>query len=127
MAGRSGTGSSLAAIDLEELLGRGITLGTYLAIACVAIGVGLLVAAGRSPLEVGAAPFDPAAIPGQLVAGRAEGFLWLGLVLAIATPIGRVAGALVGYAARGERFFAVVAAAILAVIAVAVLVGLAGG
>jgi uncharacterized membrane protein len=110
--------------DLERVLGRALTAGTYASMALVAIGVALLVATGRSPLDAGAAPFEPRAIPGELAAGRSEGFLWLGLVLAIATPIGRVAGALVGYAIRGERPFAVVAAVILLVIGLAIVLGL---
>lgn len=127
MAGRSGgTEGARGTADLERVLGRALTVGTYAAIACVTVGVVLLVAAGRSPLEAGAAPFEPLALPGQLTAGRPEGFLWLGLVLAIATPIGRVAGALVGSVLRGERPLAVVAAAILVVIGVAVVLGLGG-
>ncbi len=110
-------------MDLERSLGRLISGGTILAVALMAIGVALMVASGRSPLEPGVAPFDPAALPTQLLSGSAEGFLWLGLLAAIATPAARVAIALVGYARRGERVMVAIAAAILGVIAVGVLVG----
>jgi uncharacterized membrane protein len=114
-------------VGLERSLGRLISVGTLLAVALIALGVALMILAGRSPLEVGFAPFDPAALAAQLRAGRAEGFLWLGVAVAIATPAARVAAALVGYARRGEQMMVVVAAAILAVIAVGVLLGVLTG
>jgi uncharacterized membrane protein len=114
-------------MDLERGLGRLITAGTLLSVALVALGVLAMVLGGRSPLEGGASGFDPAALPAQLLAGRAEGFLWLGIVVAIATPSARVAAALIGFARRGERVLALVAAAILVVIATGVLVALLTG
>jgi uncharacterized membrane protein len=113
-----------ASADLEAVLGRMLTAGTYVAITLVAIGVVVMLVTGRSPLAADAAPFDVGAIPGLVGSGRPEGFLWLGLTIAIATPVGRVAGALVGFASRGERRLAAVAAAILVVIATAVVLAL---
>lgn len=113
-------------MDLERRLGRLIAGGTLLSTALIALGVVALVVGGRSPLG-GGAPFDPAALPAQLLAGRAEGFLWLGIVVAIATPAARVAAALVGFARRGERVLGLVAAAVLAVIATGVLLALLTG
>ena len=113
--------------DLERVLGGVLEVGTYAAIALVAAGVVSMVLTGRSPLAADAAPLDPGSIPGLIGAGRPEGLLWLGLVVAIATPIGRVGGALVGFVARGERILAGIATAILAVIATAVALGLLTG
>lgn len=113
-------------MDLERPLGRLITAGTLLSVALIGLGVLAMALAGRSPLD-GAASFDPAALPAQVLAGRAEGFLWLGIVVAIATPGARVAAALVGYARRGEGVLAIVSAAILAVIATGVLLALLTG
>ena len=110
--------------DLEAILGRLLTVGTYGAIGLVGVGVVLMLVTGRAPLAGDAAPFDPRAIPGLIAAGRPEGLLWLGLLAAIATPIGRVTGALIGFTTRGERLLAVVAAAILAVIATALVLAL---
>jgi uncharacterized membrane protein len=113
-------------MDLERTLGRLIAAGTLLSVALIGLGVLAMALAGRSPLD-GGASFEPAALPAQVLAGRAEGFLWLGIVVAIATPGARVAAALVGYARRGEGVLAVVSAAILAVIATGVLLALLTG
>jgi uncharacterized membrane protein len=114
-------------VDLERGLGRLIAAGTLLSVAFIALGVLAMVLGGRSPLEDGVSGFDPAALPGQVLGGRAEGFLWLGIIVAIATPSARVAAALIGYARRGERVLALVAAAILAVISTGVIVALVTG
>ena len=114
-------------MDLERRLGHLIAAGTLLAVALIGLGVLAMALSGRSPLDGGALRFDPAALPAQLLAGRAQGFLWLGIVVAIATPSARVAAALVGYARRGESVLALVAAAILAVIGTGVLLALLTG
>jgi uncharacterized membrane protein len=106
---------------LERLIGRLIMYGTYASAVLLAIGVILLLAAGRSPLDLAPA-FDVAAIPADIAALRPEGFLWLGLIAVIATPATRVAAALLGYARADERGMALVAAAILGVIALSVVV-----
>jgi uncharacterized membrane protein len=106
-------------LDLESAIGRLITLGTYLAVGLVAVGVGLMAATGQSPLAP-APPFDPRSIPADVTALRPEPFLWLGLVIAIGTPSARVLASFVGYLARGERLMAAISLAILAVIAIGV-------
>jgi uncharacterized membrane protein len=109
---------------LETALGRLVTAGTYLAIAMVAVGVAVMVGTARSPLGADAAPLDIGTLPGLIAAGRPEGFLWLGLLAAVATPVGRVVGAVVGFAIRRESRLVAVGVAILAVIASAVLLAL---
>jgi uncharacterized membrane protein len=105
--------------DLERSVARLLTIGTYASIALLAAGVVAMVAAGRSPLD--AAPrFDPARILGDLAALRPEGFLWLGIVLVVATPSARVATSLVGYLRRADRPMAVVSVLILFVIGLSV-------
>ena len=113
-------------MDLERQLGRLIAAGTLLSVALIGLGVLALALAGRSPLD-GGTPFDPVALPAQLLAGRAEGFLWLGIVVAIATPGARVAAAFIGYIRRGETVMAAVSAAILAVIGTGVVLALLTG
>jgi uncharacterized membrane protein len=88
------------------------------------VGVVGLLAAGRSPLE-GGPPLDLGHIADDIAGLRPAGFLWLGLLAAIATPVARVAVALAGFARIGERGMAVVALLILGVIALSV--GLAIG
>jgi uncharacterized membrane protein len=111
---------------LESALGRVLQVGTYVSIALVAIGVVLFIGRGGSPLDP-ELPFDLARLPGDLVALRPEGFLWLGIVGVVATPGLRVLGALIGFARRGERTMVVVAFLILVVVALGVIAGLVTG
>jgi uncharacterized membrane protein len=126
MRGHAAMGGDATSVDLEAVLGRLLAVGTVLAIGLVAIGVVLMLATARSPLAGDAARLDVAELPTLIAAGRPEGFLWIGLIAAIATPVGRVAGALVGFLGRGERLLATVAAAILGVIGIAVVLAVVG-
>jgi uncharacterized membrane protein len=112
--------------SLESSIARLLTAGTYVSIALIAVGVGLLTIAGTSPLE-SAPAFDLGRLGSDLVGLRPAGFLWLGIIGIIATPAARVVAALVGYARAGERAMVAVAALILAVIVLGVLSGTAGG
>jgi uncharacterized membrane protein len=69
--------------------------------------------------------FDSATLGPDLLAFRPAGVIWLGLIAVVATPAARVLVSLVGYARRGERTMAIVAALILLVIALSV--ALSGG
>jgi uncharacterized membrane protein len=112
---------------LERSIVRLLTGGTYLAIVLLGIGFGLMLVQGISPLSP-APPFDPRQIPADILALRPTGFLWLGLIVVIATPASRVVASLVGYLATGERRMALVAVAILVVIGLSVILasGLGG-
>jgi uncharacterized membrane protein len=107
--------------DLERSVARLLSVGTYASIALLAAGVLAMAAAGRSALDAGPG-FDLGRIAPDLAALRPEGFLWLGVVLILATPSARVAASLVGYLRRGDRSMAVVSILILAVIALSVAV-----
>jgi uncharacterized membrane protein len=111
---------------LDLAIARLLSVGTYLGIALLAAGFGLLLLAGGSPLDP-ALPFHAGTLPGDLVAGRPEGALWLGLLVLIATPSARVAASLIGYRRAGERGMVAVSAAILVVVTVGVLIGIALG
>jgi uncharacterized membrane protein len=113
--------------DLDRTIARLLTRGTYLSIGLLAIGVVLMAATGVSPIDGTAPPFDLGRIPAEVLALRPSGFLWLGLVAAIATPLARVIASLVGYVRRGERGMAVIAAAITVVVAAAVIAGVLAG
>jgi uncharacterized membrane protein len=108
-------------VRLEQSIARLLTIGTYASIALLAIGFALMLTSGIDPLQ-GGPRFDVTAIPGDLVARRPTGFLWLGLLAVIATPAARVLAALIGFARRGEKRMVVVAALILLVIALSVVV-----
>lgn len=115
-------------MDLERAVGRIVMAGTYASVALLALGVAAMAAAGRSPLDEPFPPLDLARLPGDLASGRVEGFLWLGLIAAIATPAMRVAAALVGYVARRELAMAAISVTILGVIVFSVVLatGLGG-
>ena len=121
MNGRRPAGS-----DFERRLGRLLIGVTYLAVGLLAIGVTLLLVAGISPMA-GGPPLDPAQIVPDLRALEPAGFLWLGILFVIATPLSRVVGAAVGFIGRGERLMAVVSLAILGVIAISIVAALATG
>jgi uncharacterized membrane protein len=108
-----------AGAGLERSIARLLTAGSYLSIALLAIGFGLMLANGIGPLSKGPT-LDLAAVPGDLAALRPTGYLWLGLIVVVATPASRVVASLVGYLRRGERRMAIVATLILIVIALSV-------
>jgi uncharacterized membrane protein len=104
---------------LERSIARVLTIGTYASIGLIAVGVVLMLADGIGPLSNGPA-FDATRLVPDLVTLRPAGFLWLGLIAAVATPAARVLASLIGYARRGEREMAIVASLILVVIALSV-------
>jgi uncharacterized membrane protein len=106
-------------IDFEGAIGRLLIALTYVAVALLVVGVALLIGHGLSPLS-GGPRLDLARLPPDLAAFTPHGFLWLGLLVVIATPITRVVAAAVGYGRTGDRAMVLVAVAILAVIAVSV-------
>jgi uncharacterized membrane protein len=123
--GRTAPGPEAPA-SLEHTIARLLTIGTYLSIALLIVGLGLRLATGGGP-SVGPV-FDLTRLVPDLLGLKPEGFLWLGLVVVVATPAARVVASLVGYLRRGEPRMAIVAALILLVIAASVTlaVGLAG-
>ena len=112
---------------LDRRIARILTIGSYVSIALLLLGVLLMAVVGRSPLDIPAHGFDPAALPGDLLAGRPDGALWLGLLVLLATPATRVAASLVGYLRAGEREMVLVSVAILVVIAGGVVIGVVLG
>ncbi len=109
---------------LEARIGRLLVAVTYVSVGFILIGVLLMIAQGISPLDA-APPFDLRAIPSEMLALKATGFLWAGLVLVLATPISRVVVAAWAYARRGDRLMLAISVGILLVIAVGVVTALA--
>jgi uncharacterized membrane protein len=105
--------------DLDRSIARLLTFGTYVSVALLGVGAILMFARRIAPLAGGPA-FRPELVVDDVVHLRAAGFMWLGLLAAIATPAARVAAALVGFLRRGERTMAIVAVLILAVIGLSV-------
>lgn len=112
---------------MDRRIARVLGVGVSASVLLLAIGVVLLIAAGRSPLEQAWPPFDPSRLASDVLALRPEGFLWLGLITILATPSLRVATAIAGFLATGERRMAGLGAAVLAIVALAVVAGMAFG
>ena len=110
----------------DRTIGRLLIAMTYVAGLLLAVGVLLMVAGGISPLS-GGPPLDLSALAGDLVSLQPAGFLWLGLIVVIATPISRVAAAAVSFAIADDWRMVGVAMAILLVIALSIATALATG
>jgi len=98
----AGTAASRAA-RVEGWIARVLRAGTLLSVGLLAIGVALMSLAGWSPLDATWPALDLGRIPGDLLALRPEGFLWLGLLTTLSTPLLRVAASVVGFLGAGER------------------------
>jgi uncharacterized membrane protein len=120
-AGSPTSSPEQASRSLEQTIARLLTIGTYLSIALLVVGVVLMAVSGIGPLS-GGPVFDPATLVGDIAALRPAAFVWLGLIVVIATPSARVAVSGLGYARRGERAMTIVAVLILFVIALSVAV-----
>ena len=107
---------------LEAAVGRLLIVGTWLAMGLILAGVALMFATGVDPFAHGAVPpFDPPQIVPDLLALRPEGFLWAGIVLVIALPIGRVVVAGVGFLAAGDGRLALVSLLVFLVVLVSII------
>ena len=106
-------------LGAERRIGRLLIAITYVSVALLVVGVALLLGAGISPLA-GGPGLDVAGLAGQLTRLEPAGFVWLGLLTVIATPVSRVILAGLVYLRDGDWSMVVVALAILAIIAVGV-------
>ncbi len=110
--------------DTPRLVARLLAVGTVASVALVAIGTVVMSLADRMPVTEPGPAFRPAGLPGDLLAGRASGFLWVGLAIAVALPSARVALACIGYLREGDRRQAAVALGVFAVLALSTAVAL---
>jgi uncharacterized membrane protein len=118
-----------AAVDgvrtIESSIARLLIVGTYVAIGLIAAGVVAMLAAGIDPRTHGRPPgLDLLRIPSDLVALRPEGFLWAGLLVVLALPLGRVVVSGVGFLTSGDRRLALVSLLVLLVVCASVVVAL---
>jgi uncharacterized membrane protein len=115
----------LDAAAIEAIIARLLVVGTYLAMAFILVGVLGMLAGSIDPMNHGTPPpFDLSRVPGDVIALRPEGFLWLGIGTVIALPIGRVVVAGVGFLATQDRRLALVSLAVLLVVTVSILAAL---
>ncbi len=116
--------SSPRSLDLDLAVARLLNAGTIVAVAILALGLVAMAVTGLSPLDMPFPPLDLVRLPQDLAALRPEGFLWLGLIAVIATPLSRVIASLGGYAIQGERTMILISVAILSVIGASVVISL---
>ena len=114
-----------AAYALEAAVGRLLIVGTWLAMGLILAGVVLMFVTGVDPFAHGEVPpFEPAQIVPDMLALQPAGFLWAGIVLVIALPIGRVVVAGVGFLAAGDRRLALVSLLVFLVVLVSIIAAL---
>jgi uncharacterized membrane protein len=114
-----------AADALEAAIGRLLVAGTWLAMALVLAGVLLMLGGGIDPLTSSGVPsFDASRIPADLVALRPGGFLWSGIVLIVALPVGRVVVAGLGFVAARDGRLALVSLLVLLVVLTSIVAAL---
>ncbi len=118
------TSPNETAARIETIAARLLTWGTRIALGFVLVGVAGMLLAGVDPIHAAQPSYSLAAIPGQLMALTPEGFLWTGLTLVVALPLGRVVVAGAGFLAAGDRRLALVSALVLLVIGASVLAAL---
>lgn len=105
---------------LEDGIARVLEVGTWVSIVFLALGLGLMVLGGLSPY-IGGPALDPAGLTAGLLAGRADAFVWVGLLAVVITPTARVVAAVLGYLRQGEREMAMISSGILVVIILSVI------
>jgi uncharacterized membrane protein len=111
---------------LEARLAWLLSRGAMLAVGLLVVGIVLMLARGLTPLDL-----PPRLGPGQLIDDlktlHPAGFLWLGTIVLLATPVARLVVAVAGLAGLGDRSRIAVGLATLGLIALGVVVGLASG
>ena len=127
-ASAPGSARAGAALGLEALIARLLVVGLWLAMGLILVGVALMLATGTDPLDHGAIPpFDLAQIPSEMLALQPAGFLWAGIVLIIALPIGRVMVAGVGFLAAHDRRMALISLLVLLVVLASIVAAIGTG
>lgn len=108
---------------LQGLVSRALRGGTALSAALVVFGLVLLAVRGGPTLATPPAPFHLATLASELVNLQPFGFLLLGLVVLVLTPVSRVAISVALFAASGDRPFMWLTITVLTILLVSVIVG----
>lgn len=120
---RGAAGTRWTDREVELLIGRILQVGVLLAAAVVLLGGGMLLAAhGGSAVDFGEFRGQPAmlrslqGIFGGVLALDGRAIVQLGLVLLVATPVARVALALVAFVVQRDRLYAAMSGLVLALL-----------
>ena len=123
-----GSARAGAAFGLESLIARLLVVGLWLAMGLILVGVALMLATGTDPFDHGAIPpFDLAQIPSEMLTLQPAGFLWAGIVLIVALPVGRVMVAGVGFLAVHDRRMALISLLVLLVVLASIVAAIGTG
>ena len=115
------TASAQAAWAIETLVARILVIGTWVAVGLILVGVVGMLASGIDPMtHPPVAAFDLASVPGDILALRPAGFIWAGILVVMALPIGRVVVAGAGFFAAGERRLALISALVIMVVGLSI-------
>jgi uncharacterized membrane protein len=108
---------------METIMGRLLQVGVLLAATVVLVGGAMYMVAHageRASYRVfAAAPFElrhPAVLLRGIARGDSSAIIELGILLLVATPIGRVVFAVVAFAIEGDRLYVAISLTVLAVL-----------
>lgn len=135
-AARRADGQEAATGLVERRIAAVLRGGVLISLALMVAGVALLALTGhtgygqpadpRAPVAAEVAPAWPHTVGGIVagaLAGRPYGLLLAGLLVVIATPVLRVAISAVTFIGQGDRAYALIALAVLAVLVFSFLLG----
>ena len=108
--------------DINRLIFYVLRVGVLLSIAIVLVGLALL-AAGRPMPSGGLHPTD---IPALLAAGNPAGFLGLGVLLLVLTPVARVFLSIAYFAKEHDGAFVAVTLTVFLILLAGIGIGLLG-
>jgi uncharacterized membrane protein len=108
---------------LRPILVRELRAGIVLTIALLLFGLSLAVVRGTAFDLLSGTPIDLSTLAARLADLDPTGFVLLGFLTLIATPIGRVVASLVGFANARDGAFVVLTASVLGILALSVAVG----
>jgi len=106
---------------LDRLLSALLLVGLSLAIVLMVVGAGLAAAHADGGIGHAGSVSD---IPRALAGLEPGGFVDLGLLVLLATPVARVLVLLIGFASRRAWLFSAISLAVLAIVALSVVIGL---
>lgn len=106
---------------LEQLLSGLLLTGLSLAMILMLVGAGLAVAGVGDGIGHASSISD---VPRALAGLEPAGFVGLGLLVLLATPVARVVALVIGFAIRGSRLFSIISLVVLLVLALSVVIGL---
>lgn len=108
---------------LDRMVSRVLAVGLVVAIVLMVVG-GVLALVGQGPSP--SSEVSVTDMPRALAALESEGFLTLGLLVLLATPIARVLALVAGFAHTRSRVFCYMSGVVLVILALSAYLGVVG-